>query len=124
MATYVEIFLRPLQQRDTPSVVREISSMIGVELRSGPEIYNGEAYAGILGNEIAVEIWPDNPELEDTADMPFSRHPYMLEFRPLSVSVEEAQKVMEKVYAAIKRTGNYSMFSAFDTQYALRKDIL
>lgn len=123
MPTYVEIFLRPLRDRELDSLVTEVAGLAGVELRSGPEIYGGQVHAGVIGDSVAIEFWPDSSDLDDLAELPFSTHPYMIEFRPLGVSVDDARRAMDGLYELIKRTGNYSMFATFDAEHLLRTDV-
>lgn len=126
MSAEVQILLRPLGEWGRESVVNEVADLVGTSLRSGPDIYEGRAYVGIIDDDVAVELFPDDrhdPD-DDTGDMPFSKHPYTVEFRPLNRSVEKAQRSMERVYDRLKETGHYSLFATFDWQYPLRSDVV
>ncbi|WP_028928013.1 hypothetical protein [Pseudonocardia acaciae] len=126
MSTEVEILLRPIEEMNRIQVVIEVARAAGVELRHGPDIYEGRAYVGIIDDDVAIELFPDDrhdPD-DDTGDMPFSKHPYTVEFRPLNRSVEKAQRSMERVYDRLKETGHFSLFATFDWQYPLRGDIV
>lgn len=121
MATYVEIFLRPLRGQSTQSVVDEVSAVVGTALLGDPT-HQENSYVG-MRDDTAVELFVDHGH-EDDDDMPFSSHPYMLRFRTLTRDVERARAYMERSYAALKDSGKYSMFSTYDLQYLLESDVV
>jgi hypothetical protein len=121
MATYVEIFLRPLHSQSIESVVSEVSSTVGAELVRDSK-YDGISYVGMCDG-VTVELFMDHG-FDDDNDMPFSGHPYMLRFRTLTMNVEEAQSCMEQSYEKLRQTGNYSMFSTYDVQHLLRSNVV
>lgn len=119
----MEIFLKPLQERNTKLVIDEISAIVGTELLRN-RAYQDETYTGVRGDEdIEVQLFVDHG-YEDDDDMPFSSHPYMLRFRTLARDVEHARAYMERSYAALKNTGNYSLFSTYDLQDLLESDVV
>lgn len=124
MATYLEIFLRPLQERSIESVVDELSSKVGTPLSWSPDIYEGQAYVGLLNGRVAIELFADenDTETENLPGMPYSEHPHMLVFRKINTTLEAAQKVMEDVYDKLRVSGHYSLFATFDSQYLLKSD--
>ncbi|GDY34094.1 hypothetical protein [Gandjariella thermophila] len=119
MATYVQIFLRPLQARSVQSVVDEVGRAVGTQLLGDPA-HLENSYVGVRDGT-SVELFVDHG-YEDDDDMPFSSHPYMLRFRTLKRDVADARAYMERTYAALKNTGNYSMFSTYDLQDLLHAD--
>ncbi|MFD2414993.1 hypothetical protein [Amycolatopsis pigmentata] len=121
MATYVEIFLKPLRERSTQSVLDEISAVTQAPLDANPA-YEDEAYTGIR-DDVEVQVFVDHG-YEDDDDMPFSSHPYMLRFRTLTRDVDSARAHLERAYADLKKAGNYSMFSTYDLQYLLESDVV
>lgn len=121
MATYVQIFLRPLRERSTQAVIDDVSRAAGTQLLDDP-VHHENSYVG-MREDTAVELFVDHG-FDDDDDMPFSSHPYMLRFRTLTRDVEHARAYMERSYTGLKNTGNYSMFSTYDLQDLLASDVV
>lgn len=127
MSEEVEVFLRPIVEMNRSQVVSEVARAAGVELRHGPDIYQGMAHVGVIDEGVKIELFVDVDYLIDDIGMPFSSHPYELDFRPFDAAIatiEKAQRLMEPVYDRLKETGHYSMFATFDWQYPLRGDVV
>jgi hypothetical protein len=120
MATYVEIFLRPLGEASVQSVVDQVAELAGTPLLREPK-YEDEAYVG-RREEVAVELFV-NHGYEIYDDFPFAAHPYMLRFRTLKRDVDDARALMERIYGALKATGKFSLFSTYDLQYVISEDL-
>ncbi|WP_028928014.1 hypothetical protein [Pseudonocardia acaciae] len=127
MSTEIAVFLRPIVEMNRAQVVSEVARAAGVELRHGPDIYEGMAHVGVIDQGVKIELFVEVDYLVDDVGMPFSSHPYELDFRPFDAAlatIEQAQRLMEPVYDRLKETGLFSLFATYDGQYVLRSDIV
>jgi hypothetical protein len=105
-------------------LLADISTAVGVKLDPLPDRDDTSAYAEIIEDRVSVALYIDGSNhLLDEDGMPFSSHPHQVKIRPLDTE-EQLKTETDRIYSELKETGRYSMFSSFDLQYPLRRDIV